>query len=107
MSAGLRKVTFEHVSAIVHPEYYSGDRPRVRPEDVPGEHWSLIERQGEGVEGQFAGLRQLMASGELIRDVHLYEADAPAEPQWRELFTEPPPPASRVIDTGGTGYHED
>lgn len=85
MSAPLRKVTFEYVSAIAHPECYSGDRPRVRPDDVPDEHWSRVERQGEGVDSQFAGLQELMASGELIRNVHLYKADTPAEPQWREV----------------------
>lgn len=84
----IRKVSFEHVSAIAHPEYYYGDRPAVRPEQVPDEHWHLTERQGDDVDEQYRGLLQLMGRGELIRNPRLYEADPPAEIDWREVTTD-------------------
>ncbi len=88
----VRKVVFEHVSAIAHPEYYFGDNPVVRADEVPDEHWTRTERQGEGVDKQHAGLLGLMESGELIRNVQLFEAATPA-PQWREITpTEPAAP---------------
>jgi hypothetical protein len=83
----IRKVSFEHVSATAHPEYYHGDHPwwNVTPASVPDEHWALTERQGDDVDEQYRGLLELIGRGELIRNVHLFEADAPAELEWREV----------------------
>jgi hypothetical protein len=81
----IRKISFEHVSAIAHPEYYHGDSPAVRVEEVPDEHWTHTERQGDDLNRQYCGLLELIAGGELIRNVRLFEADAPAEPEWREV----------------------
>jgi len=78
----LRKVQFQAVSAIAHPEYYDGDYPRVRAEQVPDEHWSTIEREGDGVEDQYQGLLEIMASGELVRNPKLFEA---TDPTWTEV----------------------
>lgn len=78
----LRKVSFEHVSAIKHPEYYRGDAPAVLASEVPDEHWTWTEREGD-VDDQYQGLLELQASGELIRNVRLFEADPVPEPQWR------------------------
>lgn len=82
----IRKVAFDHVSAIAHPEYYRGDNPAVRPDQVPDEHWSHTERQGD-VDSQHEGLLELIQHGELIRNVRLYEADTPEPAQWREVVT--------------------
>lgn len=81
----IRKVSFEHVSAIAHPEYYYGNGPAVRPEEVPDEHWTLTERVGDDVDAQYRGLLELMGRGELIRNPHLYEGDVLAEVEWREI----------------------
>lgn len=78
------KVSFEHVSAIRHPEYYRGDHPCVSADQVPDEHWTRTEREGDGVRKQYNGLLELIGKGELIRDVHLYEAEAVAS-EWREF----------------------
>jgi hypothetical protein len=85
----IRKVSFEHVSAIRHPEYYHGDYPcpDVDREGIPDEHWTRTERQGDDVTQQYEGLLELIGRGELIRNVHLYEAEAPVDPQWREVAT--------------------
>jgi hypothetical protein len=82
MSTPIRKVSFEMVSGIKYPGYYRGERPVVRPEDVPNEHWHTVSREGEGVEDQYDGLLELIAEGELIRNARLLQA---AEPQWREV----------------------
>lgn len=79
------KVTFEHVNAITHPEYYQGDMPAVQASGVPDEHWSYVERVGDDVRQQYEGLLTLERRGELIRNPRLYEAEAPAEPVWREI----------------------
>lgn len=81
----IRKVSFEHVSAIAHPEYYYGDHPAVRTEEVPDEHWKVAERVGDDVGEQYRGLLELMSRGELIRNPRLYEGDVPAEVEWREV----------------------
>lgn len=81
----IRKVSFEHVSAVGHPEYYAGDYPAVRPDSVPDEHWTLTERQGDDVDRQYNGLIELMDRGELIRNVALYEAEAPSVPVWSKV----------------------
>lgn len=77
----IRKVSFEMVSAVAHPEHYYGSSPAVRPEQVPDEHWHSQERQGDDVADQYEGLLTLMGQGELIRNVRLYEG----ETQWREV----------------------
>lgn len=77
------KVSFEMVSAIGHPEYYRGSRPCVRPEQVPDEHWHMVERVGDGARAQYEGLRRLVAEGELIRNVRLWECAALPEIEWR------------------------
>lgn len=84
MSGRVYKVAFEHVSAIRHPQYYRGDRPAVAADVVPDEHWTYVERIGDGCAEQYEGLVDLMRRGELIRDVVLCDADVP-EPQWREV----------------------
>lgn len=83
----IRKISFEQVSALAHPEYYSGwgDSPRVRPEYVPDEFWTRTERQGDDVGEHYRGLIELKGRGGLIRNVFLYEAEASADPQWREV----------------------
>jgi hypothetical protein len=83
----IRKISFEHVSAIAHPEYYHGDSPcpGIDPAGIPDGHWTRTERQGDDVDEQYRGLLELFARGELVRDVHLYEAEAPVDPQWREV----------------------
>jgi hypothetical protein len=83
----IRKVSFEYVSAISHPEYYRGDNPCVRPEEVPDNHWTKVERErsAEGATEQYNGLLELIGSGELIRNAELYEAETPAEPQWSKV----------------------
>lgn len=80
----IRKVTFESVSAIGHPEYYQGDQPRVTRDQVPDEHWTKTEREGDGVDDQHRGLLQLIEQGELIRNVRLFEGEAAAT-EWREI----------------------
>lgn len=82
--ATVMKVSFEQVSAIRHPEYYRGDHPCVSADQVPDEDWTRTEREGDGARDQYNGLLRLMAAGELIRDVHLYEAEAVAT-TWREV----------------------
>lgn len=82
--ATVMKVSYEHVSAIRHPEYYRGDHPCVSADQVPDEHWTRTEREGGGVREQYNGLVRLMAAGELIRDVHLYEAEV-VSPAWRDV----------------------
>lgn len=83
----IRKISFEHVSALAHPEYYStwNNKPRVHPEHVPDEFWTRTERQGDDVDEHYRGLIELKGRGGLIRDVILYEAEAVADPQWREV----------------------
>jgi hypothetical protein len=76
MAQTQQKISFETVSAIGHPEYYNGDAPSVRPEQVPDEHWHTVERVGEDVHDQYNGLRQLMEQGELIRDVRLLQGES-------------------------------
>jgi hypothetical protein len=85
----IRKVSFEHVSAIAHPEYYHGNNPcpDIDPADIPDEHWTRTERQGDDVDKQYRGLIELKGRGELIRNVILYESEAPVDPQWREVAT--------------------
>lgn len=82
------KVSFAYVSAIAHPEYYRGDQPCVPASQVPDEHWSTAERTGDGIWDQYNGLRGLLAAGELIRDVRVYEAEA-VEPQWQDVTPRP------------------
>lgn len=84
--ATIQKISFEHVSAIRYPQYYRGDHPCVAPADVPDEHWSQVERSGDGIAAQRNGLMLLMAHGELIRNVRTFEA-AVLEPHWREVTT--------------------
>jgi len=86
------KVSFETVSAVGHPEYYRGTRPAVRPEQVPEDHWHTVERAGDGVHGQYNGLRRLMAEGELIRNVRLWTCGSLPEVEWRVLLTADSPP---------------
>ncbi len=81
------KVSWEMVSAVGHPEYYRNERPIVRPEQVPDEHWYTVERVGD-VSGQYVGLRKLITQGELIRNVRLWVGES-AEIAWREV-TDPP-----------------
>lgn len=86
--SSIGKVSFEHVSAIEHPEYYDGDRPIVSADSVPDEHWTYTERVGVKVTQQYNGLVRIMGDGELIRNPRLFEADAPSEPEWREVKAE-------------------
>lgn len=76
----LMRLTFEQVSAIAHPEYYRGERPCVRPDQVSDNHWKLTSRVGgDELLDQYDGLIELQRSGELIRDVSLVrEDDEPA-----------------------------
>lgn len=69
-----RRVTWEHVSAIGHPEYYRGDNPCVSASAVPDAHWTSMERIGEDIQLQATGLRQLVREGELVRNVQEWEA---------------------------------
>jgi hypothetical protein len=78
------KISFEHVSAIGHPEYYRGDHPCVPASAVPDEHWTRTERTGDAIHEQYNGLLQLIEAGELIRDVQMYETEA-VEPIWRDI----------------------
>jgi len=82
----MRRLEWEHVSAYRHPEYYQGDNPQVRPEQVPDEHWEHLRRQDTGlnIAVQAEGLLGLVARGELIRNVRMFEAEI-AEPTWREV----------------------
>lgn len=83
------KVSFEHVSAIRYAQYYRGDQPTVTPAEVPEEHWTLteVERDEPAARSQIKGLHKLVAAGELIRNVRLFEGDAPQEIEWREVQT--------------------
>lgn len=82
MTGHMQKVSFEHVSAITHPQWHRGDNPAVAAADVPDQYWSRVERAGADVEHQYHGLCELERSGQLIRAVRLFEA---AEPDWREV----------------------
>lgn len=84
------KLSFEHVKAISYPQYYRGDRPAVSADDVPDEHWTRTERTGEGIWDQYDGLQELMYTGELIRNVFVYEAEVPV-PEWRDVTPASPP----------------
>lgn len=81
----IRRIVFEYVSIAAHPEHYHGDRPCIQPSQVPDGHWTLVDRVGDGVLAQYEGLMNLIAQGELIRDVRLYVADKPAEIVWRQV----------------------
>ena len=83
--AGTRyTVAFEYVSAVAHPRYYRGDRPRVRASDVRDEHWTHVQRTVEdpGEAGrQYEGLVALERAGELIRNVVMVaDVEAPPPP---------------------------
>lgn len=85
------KVSFEHVSVIRYPQYYRGDQPCVTASEVPEEHWTLteVERDEEAARAQINGLHKLVAARELIRNVRLFEGDAPAQVEWREAEVTP------------------
>lgn len=80
----MRKLSWEYVSAISHPEHYRGGNPCVAAGDVPEAHWSPVERAGDDVASQHNGPIQLMGQGELIRNVRIFEGEA-TEPQWVEV----------------------
>lgn len=80
----VRKIVFELVNPIAHPEYYTGDQPCTRPMSVPDEHWTMVERAGADVENQYQGLLELISRGELVRNPRLYETET-SEPVWREV----------------------
>ena len=79
------RLTFDYVSAVAHPQYYQGKKPCVQEQEVPDEHWTTVDRVGDAILAQHRGLMDLIARGELIRNVHLFEADIPPQPQWREV----------------------
>ncbi len=83
------KVTFEHVSAVRHPEYYRGSRPCVAPADVPDEHWSKTEAEKDeaGARAQLAGLQRLVADGELVRNPQLWASEDLRPVRWQEVPT--------------------
>lgn len=83
------KMTWWHVSAILHPEYYKGDNADADPGDVPEEHWSMcsvVRDTLEEIEQQYNGLHQLIEENELIRDVKVYRRPAPVEPPWERFI---------------------
>lgn len=85
------KISFEHVSAITHPQYYCtahGSHPAVTADQVPADHWTLTQRTstrdgGGDIWAQYDGLRKLIADGELVRNVHVFEAWPALE--WRDV----------------------
>jgi hypothetical protein len=90
MRVKIFKVAFEHVSVIRYPQYYRGDQPCVTPAAVPEEHWTSteVERDEAAARVQIEGLHTLVARGELVRNVRLFEADAP-QVEWRESEVAP------------------
>jgi hypothetical protein len=76
--ARMQKLTWEHVSAIAHPDCYAGDGPAVRREDVLESYWSPVETDPRGsVAEQYNGIVLLIERGELIRNLRRYEAEIP------------------------------
>jgi hypothetical protein len=81
----MRKLAWEMVHPLTHPECYHGDYPAVTPDQVPESYWQPVETPPrEDVDEQYHGLHNLIAAGELIRNVRMFEADI-VEPQWREV----------------------
>jgi hypothetical protein len=80
------KVSFELVNAHKHPQYYCGhgDQPATDVSRIPDEHWTYVENgsdEWDDVVDQATSLLEQIAQGELIRNVKVWEADAPV---WTE-----------------------
>ena len=80
------KLTFESVSPLgPGAQFYRGDVPCARPEEVPDEFWHVTEVEHDGSRAdQYTTLRMWAESGQqLIRNVRWFEAET-TEPEWVE-----------------------
>lgn len=70
------RVSFELVNPISHPQFYRGERvtPGVTAATVPDECWTPVSRETDSEDdarNQYQGLIQLIAEGDLVRNVRL------------------------------------
>lgn len=76
------RLEWQSVSAIRWPEAYRGERPALLPEHCPDEMWHSTSREADDksdILGQYQTLKRWAETGEeLIRNVWLFEATAPA-----------------------------
>lgn len=77
----LYTIQFESVSAQRYPHLYNWSTERARkdidPSELEGVEWHKAERTStkDSIRSQYAGLKKLIAEGELIRNVKVFKTE--------------------------------
>lgn len=79
------KIEFESVSAVGEGnQFYCGDEPNCRPDNVPNNFWHKTIRETEDPQQQYKTLLGWAKEGtQLIRNVKLFKSDV--NPEWKEI----------------------
>lgn len=79
------RLEFEMVDALSCPQFYRGENPICKPQDVPDRFWHKVKTEGDNPFAQYNTLKRWAETGEqLIRNVKLFEGEA-SDIEWAEL----------------------